>query len=126
MSKLKEDRDIRDYLNDIIDSIEDIWSFTKGMSYKDLESDKKTLYAVIRCLEIIGEAVKKIPEIVREKYPEVPWKEIGGMRNKLIHECFGVDIETICDTIHDDLPPLKKIIVRIITDRSDSQKRKKP
>jgi uncharacterized protein with HEPN domain len=116
MSKWKEDRDIRDYLNDIIDSIEDIWSFTKDMSYKDLESDKKTLYAVIRCLEIIGEAVKKIPKIVREKYPEVPWKEIGGMRNKLIHEYFGVDIETIWDTIHDDLSPLKKIIVRIITD----------
>ena len=59
MSKWKEDRDLRDYLNDIIESIEDIWSFTRDMSCEDFESDKKTLYAVIRCLEIIGEAVKK-------------------------------------------------------------------
>lgn len=116
MSKWKEDRDLRDYLNDIIESIEDIWSFTEGMSIEDLESDKKTLYAVIRCLEITGEAVKKIPKNVREKYPEIPWKEIGGMRDKLIHEYFGVDIETIWDTIHGDLTPLKELITRIITD----------
>ena len=116
MSKWKEDRDLRDYLNDIIESIEDIWSFTEGMSIEDLESDKKTLYAVIRCLEIIGEAVKKIPKNVREKYPEIPWKEIGGMRDKLIHEYFGVDIETIWDTIHGDLTPLKELITQIITD----------
>ncbi len=116
MSKWKKDRDLRDYLNDIIESIEDIWSFTKDMSYEDLESDKKTVYAVIRCLEIIGEAVKKMPKNIREEYPEIPWKEIGGMRDKLIHEYFGVDVETIWDTIHDDLSPLKKLITRITTD----------
>ena len=81
-----------------------------------MESDKKTLYAVIRCLEIIGEAVKKIPTNIKEKYSEIPWKEIGGMRDKLIHEYFGVDIETIWDTIHGDLTPLKELITRIITD----------
>jgi uncharacterized protein with HEPN domain len=116
MSKWKEDRDIRDYLNDMVESIEDIWSFTKGMSIEDLEGDKKTLYAVIRCLEITGEAVKKIPKNVREKYPDIPWKEIGGIRDKLIHEYFGVDIEIIWNTILSDLSPLKKSIERIITD----------
>ncbi|MBW1694256.1 MAG: DUF86 domain-containing protein [Deltaproteobacteria bacterium] len=116
MSKREEARDLRDYLNDIVSSIEDIRSFTNGMSYEDLESDKKTLYAVIRCLEIIGEAVKKIPKNIREKYSEIPWREIGGMRDKLIHEYFGVDVETIRDTINEDLLPLKNSISRMIND----------
>jgi len=116
MSKWKEDRDLRDYLNDILESVEDIRSFTNSMSCEDFESDKKTLYAVIRCLEIIGEAVKKIPINIREKYPEIPWKEIGGMRDKLIHEYFGVDIETIWDTIHEDLSPLKESVTIIFND----------
>jgi len=77
------------------------------MSYEDSKGDKKTSYAVIRCLEIVGEAVKKIPTNIREQYSEIPWKEIGGMRDKLIHEYFGVDIGTIWDTIHEDLSPLK-------------------
>jgi uncharacterized protein with HEPN domain len=92
-----------------------------NMSYGDLESDKKTLYAVIRCLEIIGEAVKKIPTNIKEKYSEIPWKEIGGMRDKLIHEYFGVDIETIWDTIHEDLSPLKSLISRMINDLYSKQ-----
>ena len=84
-----EERSIRDYLNDILEMIEDIWNFTKNMSYEDLERDKKTLYAVIRCLEVLGEAVKKIPKYIREEYPEIPWQEIAGIRDKLIHEYFG-------------------------------------
>ena len=114
MSEGKEDREFRDYLNDILEVIEDIRIFTEGMSYEDLESDKKTLYAVIRCLEVLGEAVKKIPKYVKEEYSEIPWQEIGGMRDKLIHEYFGVDIETIWDTIQEDLSPLKGTITRII------------
>lgn len=116
MSKMKEAQELRDYLNDTVESIEDIWSFTKGMSYEDFKNDKKTLYAVIRCLEIIGEAVKKIPTNIREEYSDIPWREIGGMRDKLIHEYFGVDIETVWDTIIEDLPPLKNSISRMIDD----------
>ena len=97
MSKGKKDRDLRDYLNDILEMIGDILSFTKDMSSEDLHSDKKTLYAVIRCLEVIGEAVKRIPQSIKENYVEIPWQEIAGMRDKLIHEYFGVDIEMIWD-----------------------------
>ena len=114
MSDAKEDRDIRDYLNDILEMIEDIWNFTEGISDEELESDKKTLYAVIRCLEVLGEAVKKIPNRIREDYPEIPWQEIAGMRDRLIHEYFGVDIETIWDTIQEDLSPLKETVTKII------------
>lgn len=97
MSKGKKDRDLRDYLNDILEMIGDILSFTKDMSSEDLHSDKTTLYAVIRCLEVIGEAVKRIPQSIKENYVEIPWQEIAGMRDKLIHEYFGVDIEMIWD-----------------------------
>mgnify|MGYP001588903647 FL=1 len=95
MSKDKEDRELRDYLNDILEMIGNIRNFTEGISYEELEGDKKTLYAVIRCLEVLGEAVKKIPSYIREEHPEIPWQEIAGMRDKLIHEYFGVDIETV-------------------------------
>ncbi|MBU0701170.1 DUF86 domain-containing protein [bacterium] len=118
MSKKKEDRDIRDYLNDILEMIEDIKNFTEGISYEGLERDKKTLYAAIRCLEVLGEAVKKIPNSIREEYPEIPWQEIAGMRDRLIHEYFGVDMETIWDTIQEDLSPLKETITKIIMDVS--------
>ncbi len=80
----------------------------KAIRCEGLESDKKTLYAVIRCLEVLGEAAKKIPNCIREEYPEIPWQEIAGMRDRLIHEYFGVDIETIWDTIQEDLSPLKR------------------
>ena len=82
----------------------------------EFENDKKTLYAVIRCLEVIGEAVKKIPIDIRKQYSDIPWQEISGMRDKLIHEYFGVDIETIWDTIHEDLPLLKVTIHNITND----------
>lgn len=116
MSERKEDRDIRDYLNDILEMIEDIGNFTEGISHTELERDKKTLYAVIRCLEVLGEAVKKIPNYIRKEYPEIPWQEIAGMRDRLIHEYFGVDIETIWDTIQEDLSPLKETVTNIISD----------
>lgn len=118
MSEEKEVREIRDYLNDILEMIEDVGNFTEGMSYEELESDKKTLYAAIRCLEVLGEAVKKIPKHIREKYPEIPWQEIAGMRDKLIHEYFGVDMEIIWDAIREDLPPFKETVTRIINDLS--------
>lgn len=116
MSEKRKDRDIRDYFNDILEMIENIKTFTEGISFEELENDKKTLYAVIRCLEVLGEAVKKIPNLIRDEYPEIPWLEISGMRDKLIHEYFGVDIETVWDTIKEDLPPLEKIVKRIIND----------
>ncbi|PIP41920.1 MAG: hypothetical protein COX19_02285 [Desulfobacterales bacterium CG23_combo_of_CG06-09_8_20_14_all_51_8] len=115
MSIKENERDVRDYLNDILEMIEDINKFIEGMSYENLVNDKKTLYAVIRCLEVVGEAVKKIPNSIRDEHSEMPWREIAGMRNKLTHEYFGIDIETIWDTIKEDLPALKEAVSRIIT-----------
>jgi uncharacterized protein with HEPN domain len=116
MSEEKKDRDIKDYLNDILEKIADIGAFTEGMGYEDLETDKKTQYAVIRCLEVIGEAAKKIPDKSREMHPGIPWQEISGMRDKLIHEYFGVDLNTVWDTIQEDLSPLKEAVENLLHD----------
>jgi len=114
MSKEKKGRIVKDYLNDILENIKDITIFTEGIDYDDLKSDKKTQYAVIRCLEVIGEAAKKIPDKSRTKYPVIPWQEISGMRDKLIHDYFGIDLETVWDTIQEDLLPLKKAVESLL------------
>jgi uncharacterized protein with HEPN domain len=108
MSVKKQKREVRDYLNDIIKAVDDINEFSEKLTYADFQKDKKTIYAVIRCLEVIGEAIGKIPTEIKNRYKEIPWKEISGMRNKLIHEYFGVDTETVWYTIQDDLSPLEQ------------------
>jgi uncharacterized protein with HEPN domain len=109
-------RDYRDYLQDILDAVKDIESFVGSMSYEDFKKDRKTLNAVVRSIEIIGEASKKLPSILREKYKELPWKEITGMRDKLIHAYFGVDTETLWKTVKDDIPPMKRSVQKMLDD----------
>lgn len=88
-------RDYSLYLTDILDALEAIESFVEGFSFEDFKQDDKTLSAAIRKFEIIGEAAKQVPETVKQKYPIVPWKEMAGMRDKLIHFYFGVNYELI-------------------------------
>jgi uncharacterized protein with HEPN domain len=110
---MSKSRRIEDYLNDILESIADIKSFTSGMSFEVFETDRKTSQAVLRSLEVIGEAVKKLPSEIKTNYPQIPWKEIAGMRDKLIHEYFGVDLEIVWSSIGDDLQPLEDSIREI-------------
>ena len=88
-------RDYKVFLEDIIDAIQKIHVYTTGLSFEELKNDSKTLDAVIRNLEVIGEAIKNIPEDVRKQKPDVEWKKIAGLRDILIHEYFGVNIEII-------------------------------
>ncbi|MCE5252541.1 DUF86 domain-containing protein [bacterium] len=108
-------RDYKVFLEDIIKASQNILDDTEGMTYAGFFSDRKTCDAVVRNLEIIGEAVKNIPESVRIEYPEIPWKRIAGLRDILIHEYFGVDKEIIWDVIQNKVPILEKA-VRIILD----------
>lgn len=96
-----------DYIQDITESISDCVEFVKGMTFDDFVKDKKTVNAVIRSLEVIGEAARNIPEEIRLKWPEVPWKKMAGMRDKLIDEYFGVDLEIVWQVITEDMPPVK-------------------
>jgi uncharacterized protein with HEPN domain len=103
-------RDYGDYIQDIAESIEDIENFVRGMTYTDFINDRKTFNAVVRSIEIIGEAAKNIPAIIRGRYPSLPWKKMSGMRDKLVHEYFGIDSEIVWKTINDDLPRLKLLL----------------
>ena len=88
----------------------DAQEFIQGLSQDRFASDKKTLNAVLRSIEVIGEAAKKFPDEIRVKYPSVPWKEMAGMRDKLIHFYFGVDREAVWLVVKERIPALAPLI----------------
>ncbi len=106
-------REWGDYLTDILQAVSEVDEFTHGMTYNNFLRDKKTINAVIRSLEIMGEAAKRIPDEVRIRHPEIPWKYMTGMRDKLIHEYSGIDLETVWDVIKDELPPIRPLLERM-------------
>lgn len=103
-------RDIRDYVNDIYAAMEAAENFVSDCTYEDFLEDRKTQYAVIRALEIIGEAAKNVPDDVRQKYPSIPWKDLTGIRDKLIHAYFGVNLEVVWLSVKEDIPQAKPVI----------------
>ena len=107
-------RDYKVYLEDILEAIHKIHAFTAGCSQKTLVLDAKTLDAVVRNLEIIGEAVKHLPEDVRSQRVDVDWKKIAGLRDILIHEYFGIDIDIIWDILQTKLAPLEKAVKEML------------
>lgn len=116
---MSSDREYADYLEDILDAISKIANFIEGMTFDQFSRDDKTAYAVIRALEIIGEATKHIPEQVRKSNPDISWREMAGIRDKLIHDYFGVNLEVVWKTATDDLPKLEPEIQLILSDIDD-------
>lgn len=107
-------RDVRVYLDDILESIEKIGNYTKKVSKEEFNRNYQLQDAVLRRIGIIGEAVKKMPQDIKDKHPEIPWREISGMRDILIHEYFGVMLDRVWNTIKKDLLKLKDKIKHII------------
>ena len=115
----ERERSSADYLNDILDAAEKAVRFVSGLTFEEFRDNDEKVYAVIRALEVIGEASKSVPTHVRRRYPEVPWKEIAGMRDKLIHGYFGVNLKRVWDTVQIDLPPLRDVVERMLRESGE-------
>ena len=107
-------RDYKVFLEDILEAIRKIRIYTDGLSLQAFTADAKTFDAVIRNLEIIGEAAKQIPEDVRSQSPEVEWRRIGRLRDLLIHHYFGIDAQIIWDIIQNMLGPLEQATLHLL------------
>ena len=116
---MSKGREVSDYLDDILTAITDINEFTKGMHYEAFATDKRTVNAVIRSLEVLGEATKRIPPPLRQKYPGIPWSKMAGMRDILIHDYMGVDLKTVWKVIQERLPELKPLLEELISAKRD-------
>jgi len=108
--------EVLDYLEDIVEGAEKIERFTDGMTFEEFERDEKTVDAVLRNLEVIGEAAKNVPEDVRREYSEVPWSEMAGMRDKLIHGYATIELEIVWTTVQEDVPELVPALQAVMDD----------
>lgn len=109
-------RTVIDYLRDILDASEKAAEFTAGLSFDDFMAEPKTAFATIRALEIVGEAAKRIPADFRAQHPQLPWREMAGMRDKLTHEYFGINLQVVWKTLQQDLPLLRPLIAQVLAE----------
>lgn len=105
-----------DYLSDILDAVRKARGFVAGMAFEDFEADSRTLFAVTRALEIVGEAAKKITPELRASCPQIPWRDMAAMRDKLTHGYFGVSPQVLWETVQHDLPDLEATVSEIVPD----------
>jgi len=109
-------REYLDFLRDILDAAQKARKFVEGLRYDTFRVNDEKVFAVVRALEVIGEAARHVPSSLRARYPEIAWLDITGMRDKLIHEYFGVDLEVVWRTVQEDLPPLEAAVRKMLED----------
>ncbi|MDD5773652.1 MAG: DUF86 domain-containing protein [bacterium] len=109
----KDDREYTLFIRDIITAIRKIEKYTNKLTYKQFSKNEMVVDAVVRNFEIIGESISNIPLDIQKKYPDVEWKEAKEFRNVLIHNYFGINLESVWDTIEKDIPALKKHIKKL-------------
>lgn len=104
------------YLEDILASIFRIEEYTKDLSYETFCKDQLTIDAVVRNFEILGEAIKNLPKEFKEQHSDVPWKKAIGMRNRIIHDYFNVDLLIIWESVKEDIPEVGKIVAKVVNE----------
>ncbi|MCD6386497.1 DUF86 domain-containing protein [Candidatus Sumerlaeota bacterium] len=109
-------RSVKLYIKDIIEYMERAEGYIKGLSFEQFLGDNKTCDAVVRCIEIIGEATKNVPPEIRDKYLSIPWRDMAGMRDKIIHGYFTVDFEEVWLVVKEEIPKLKPLIKNVLKD----------
>lgn len=109
-------RDYRVYLDDIIEAAGKTLTYTEGFDLVTFKTDSRTLDAVVRNLEIVGEAVKQLPDDLRSRHPEIDWKRIAGLRDILAHRYFGVDVDIVWDVVRNKLPLLKQVVRAMLSE----------
>jgi uncharacterized protein with HEPN domain len=105
-----------DFVEDILDAMDKAEVLIEGFTYREFEADFRTNFAVVRALEIIGEAAKRLPMSVREQYPEIPWRGMAGMRDRIIHGYDTVELQIVWDVVKQDIPEIKPQIQQILAD----------
>lgn len=107
-----------DFLRDMLDAIEKTERFTEGMSFEQFANDDRTTLAVIKAIEIAGEAAKNIPEAVRSRHPSVPWRGMAAMRDRLTHGYFTTSLQIVWSTVRQDFPDAKPQIIRALEEET--------
>jgi len=118
---MTEGRTYVDYLRDILDAAERAERFLGEMDLNAFLADDKTNFAVVRALEIIGEATKNVPEEIRGRYPQVPWRDMAGMRDKLIHAYFGVNLSRAFEVVRREIPKMKPHVRRALDEEESRE-----
>ena len=106
--------DWQERIQDILDAIKEIQEFTRDLDFEAFHKDEKSIRAVEMNFVIIGESANQIPEEVEEKYPEIPWRQMRAMRNRIVHVYFQVDERLLWDTVQNDLPPLVSLLGKLL------------
>lgn len=113
---MRRGRACADYVLDILTHTQKAQQFVAGIDFETFRANEEKVFAVIRALEVIGEAAKHLPPSLRRRYPQIPWKNVIGMRNALIHGYFGVDVEVLWKTVHESLPLLRVVAEQMLAD----------
>jgi uncharacterized protein with HEPN domain len=111
-------RDARTYLDDIVEACDKVSRYTAAMTLDAFRTDEKTVDAVVRNLEVIGEAAKKVPDDLRSQLPDVDWQRIAGLRDVLIHQYFGIDLEIVWDVVRTKVPLLRERVALFLSQTS--------
>ncbi|MCK4905253.1 DUF86 domain-containing protein [bacterium] len=107
-------RDYKLYIDDILESIQKIKQYTEDMTFEEFSPNNKTIDAVVRNFEIMGEASKQIPKTIKDKYKDIEWKSLIQFRNVVVHEYFGIDLKIMWDIIKNEIPPLEAKIKKVL------------